>query len=82
MDGSDPGYLYREEPNDRWDSGWRVFVGDETQADADNAENFQLNRLDTLTAEHPRLLELFRDGVSGSFEWDQTSGRYVRLPDE
>jgi hypothetical protein len=82
MDGADPGYVYWERPEDPWDSGWRVFVGDETQADADTPENFQINRLDALVGEHPRLAQLFTVGNSGFYEWDSTTASYRRLADE
>lgn len=82
MDGAEPHYVYWEEPEEQWDSGWRVFVGDESQTDADTAENFQINRLDALVAEHPRLADLFTVGTRGSFEWDPAAGSYRRLPDE
>jgi hypothetical protein len=76
MSGSEAGYLYWEEPGEPWDSGWRVFVGDETQADADDPSNFQINALETLLAEHPALASLFVEGRRGSWEWDSELQNY------
>ena len=70
MSGSKAGYLYWEKPNEPWDSGWRAFVGDETQADVDDPSNFQINALETLLTEHPALESLFVEGRRGSWEWD------------
>jgi hypothetical protein len=72
MSGESPGYLYWEEPEPdaKWDSGWRIFVGDEMQADVDDPSNFQINALEALVAEHPALESLFVEGRRGSWEWD------------
>lgn len=78
MSGAIPGYLYWEEPEPeaKWDSGWRVFVGDETQTDADDPSNFQINAIETLVAQHPALGSVFVEGRRGSWKWDSQLGTY------
>jgi hypothetical protein len=79
--GEFPRYLVHSRPQESADSGWAVFVGDETQADADDASNFQVNATTTLTDAHPALRQVIAVGVTGSWEWDATTERYVRLSD-
>ena len=76
--GAEPGSVYWEEPDEPALSGWVVLVGDESQDDADDAANFQIFRLDTLTAAHPRLRQLFRFGVRGTYDWDPATNAYRR----
>jgi hypothetical protein len=75
--GEFPKYLYWEQPDDPADSGWRVFTGDETQADADEPGNFQINAVETLTDVHPQLLQVIAVGTRGAWEWDSKAGRYL-----
>ena len=77
--GERPGYLYREAGDDPSDSGWRVFLGTETQEDADNADNFQISGLETLATHHP-LLRPILAAKSGGWEWDDEAERYVLAP--
>ena len=53
----------------------------ETQADADESSNFQVNLTTTLTDAHPALRQVIRVGVTGSWEWNATTASFVRLPD-
>jgi hypothetical protein len=80
MSGSTPGYVYWEEPDAPWDSGWRVFVGDETQVEADEPANFQINALEALVAKHPALGSLFAEGKRGRWEWDIELECYRPVP--
>jgi hypothetical protein len=82
--GELPRYVRWDEPTEPADSGWVLFVGDETQADADDPDNFQLNALGTVRAVHPQLRQLFRSGVSGEWEWEwsEAAQRYEKLSPE
>jgi hypothetical protein len=80
LSGETPGYVYWEQPDEAWDSGWRLFVGDETQADADEPTNFQINALETLLAEHPALASLFVEGERGRWDWDPQLQSYRPAP--
>jgi hypothetical protein len=75
--GELPGYLYWEPPSEPADSGWRVFVGDETQDEADDPDNFQINAVETLTRHHPALQQVIAVGVTGAWAWDERTTRYV-----
>ncbi|HEY3548008.1 MAG TPA: DUF2185 domain-containing protein [Propionicimonas sp.] len=79
--GEFPRYLYREEPDGPGDSGWRIFVGDEVQADADDPSNFCISAVSTLVAVHPELAQLLVPGVLGGWEWNDALARYVTVVD-
>jgi hypothetical protein len=41
-------YMYREEPINKFDSGWRFFSGNETQEYTDDANNFSFYKINTI----------------------------------
>lgn len=75
VDGSPVGYMYREEPDNGWDSGWRFMAGDETREYMDNADNSGIYKLNTLCNCDPDIIPLltspygtaFIRGEDGSF---------------
>lgn len=52
------GYLYREEPDNENDSGWRVFSGEESQEYADDPENFAMYNAATIVAIDPSIASI------------------------
>ena len=46
--GKRVGYMYREEPDNRVDSGWRFFAGDEAQSIADDPKYFEIYDVNTI----------------------------------
>lgn len=42
VEGEPVGYAYREEPEDKDDSGWRFLSGSESDAYIDNTKNFSI----------------------------------------
>lgn len=72
------GYLYREDPDDENDSGWRVFSGDEAQDYADNAENFAMYNASTILEIDPTIRELLGSPAPAAFERN-SSGEFVQI---
>ena len=48
VDNKKVGYMYREKPDNEYDSGWRFLAGDESQEYMDNPENVGIFSLNTL----------------------------------
>ena len=48
VDGLQIGYMYREEPDNKQDSGWRFFAGDESEEYLDNEMNIELMNVNTI----------------------------------
>ena len=60
VDGCPVGYLYREEPDGGWDSGWRFMAGDETQDYMDNPEKSGIYKLNTICNYDPDIIPLLK----------------------
>lgn len=48
VDGMKVGYMYREEPDDKMDSGWRFFSGTENQEYVDDPNNTMIYHVNTI----------------------------------
>ena len=46
--GKKVGFMYREEPSNEIDSGWRFFSGDEDEEYTDNPNNFEVYSINTI----------------------------------
>lgn len=65
VDGAKVGYMYREQPDESFDSGWRFFAGDEPQEYADNPGNFGIYKLNTV-CNYDQTIIPFLDAPYGS----------------
>jgi len=65
VDGRPVGFMYREVPDSRADSGWRFFSGDETQEYSDDAAHFALYDVNTIANYDPSITE-FLEAPPGS----------------
>lgn len=72
VDGHAVGYMYREEPEEEADSGWRFFSGDEHDDYIDNARNFQLIDVNKVANLDPSIVE-YLDAPPGSV-FDKVDG--------
>jgi hypothetical protein len=55
VDGKRVGFMYREPPDDSFDSGWRFFAGDESQEYCDNPLNLALYDVNTIANYDPEI---------------------------
>jgi hypothetical protein len=67
VDGMGVGFMYREEPDNSIDSGWRFFSGDETQEYADSATNFALYDVNTVANYDPSIIGLLGAPIGSAF---------------
>jgi hypothetical protein len=75
-----PGFVYREQPDNGRDSGWRALVGDETEAEVDDPGTILLQELGPVLERWPELRVLVETGsADGAWSWDEAAGRYVPL---
>ena len=72
VDGLRVGYMYREAPDRREDSGWRFLAGDEDDAYMEDAGRHGVYDVNTIANYDPDILP-FLDGAVGS--------RFARGPD-
>jgi hypothetical protein len=77
-----PGYVYREDPDNEQDSGWRALVGDESHDEVDDPGNVLLQELGFLLDRWPELRPVLEsDPRNGSWAWDPRAERYVPVAD-
>lgn len=56
VDGMKIGFMYREEPEDRKDSGWRFFSGTETEEYINDFNNTEVYDLNTIANYDPAII--------------------------
>ncbi len=56
VDGSLVGYMYREEPDNKFDSGWRFFAGTETDEYANDPKNIEMYDVNTIANYDPAII--------------------------
>jgi hypothetical protein len=78
-----PGFVYREDPDDEHDSGWRALVGDESHEEVDDPRNILIQDVGFLLDRWPELRPVLEtDPRNGGWAWNSESERYTALPEE
>lgn len=68
VDGCKVGYMYRSQPIEPLDSGWRFFAGDEDEEYMRNNENHGVYDLNTIVNYDPDILNYIDFPVGFKFE--------------
>jgi hypothetical protein len=79
-DGQQVGYLYREEPDNDDDSGWRFITGNETDEYMDDENNTSFVSLGAVLREDDSFLLLLDRDVGVAFVKDE-QGNFIELDD-
>jgi len=67
VDGAPVGYMYREQPDNDVDSGWRFFAGDESQEYADTPDNFAIYDVNTICNYDAAIIPFLDAPVGSAF---------------
>ncbi|MBR4840673.1 MAG: DUF2185 domain-containing protein [Paludibacteraceae bacterium] len=78
-EGKRVGYMYREEPDNERDSGWRFFSGEEDQEYVDDPENIEMFSLNTIANYDPDIISLLNAPYGSAFEREEGSGDFVGI---
>ena len=78
VDGLKVGYCYREAPDNKNDSGWRFFSGDEEQEYIENPDNIGLYSVNTVANYDPQIVPLLSYPEGSAFERNK-AGVFVRI---
>ena len=82
IDGERPRWVYREEPADELDSGWRFFQGGESSEWLNEPGNCVLQHLGHLVEAFPELQRIIRDDrVRSAWQWNAILRRYREVRD-
>jgi hypothetical protein len=66
--GRKVGHMYREPPDNKHDSGWRFFSGEESQRYADDAKHFNVYDVNTIANYDPEIIPLLDAPIPSAFE--------------
>ena len=75
-DGQLVGYLYREEPDQENDSGWRITANDESDEYMDDAGNIAYVSLGAVLNRDDSFRELLDSPVGSAFIRNPKTGRF------
>lgn len=70
-------FMYREQPDDPNDSGWRFFCGDEDQEYADNPDNIGIYDINTILEIDDSILPLLCSPSGVAFEREDENMSFV-----
>ena len=71
VDGCKVGYMYREEPDNDFDSGWRFTAGDESDEYMDDPGNSGIYALNTIANYDPEIIPFLNAPYSSAFARDK-----------
>ena len=61
-------FMYREEPDDTFDSGWRFFSGEESDEYVNKAENIGIYSVETISKIDLDIIPFLNNDVGMAFE--------------
>ena len=76
-DGAKVGYLYREEPDEERDSGWRITANDESDEYMENSDNIVYVSLGAVLSNDDSMVTLLEFPVGTAFVRDSKTGEFV-----
>ncbi len=74
-------FMYREQPDDPNDSGWRFFCGDEDQEYADNPDNIGIYDINTILEIDDSILPLLDSPFGTAFEREDENAPFTESKD-
>jgi hypothetical protein len=78
LDGGDRvGYLYREQPDSKDDSGWRIMAGDETDEYMDDPKNISYVSLGAVLKQDDSFRDLLDTPAPCAYARDAGTGRFI-----
>ena len=81
-EGYKVGYLYREEPDEEKDSGWRIPSNTESDEYMDNSENIAYVSLGAVLSKDDSFIDLLNQPTGSAFALDSATGEFVSLADD
>ncbi len=77
INGENIGYMYREEPSNEVDTGWRFFSGNEDEKYTSNPDNFNIFELNTICNYDESIIPYLNSEIGTSFEKEKNSFKKV-----
>ena len=77
IDGKKIGYMYREEPSNEVDSGWRFFEGAEDEEYTSNPNNFGIYELNTICNYDNDIIPYLNEPIGTEFEREENTFKRI-----
>lgn len=74
-------FMYREEPDNEVDSGWRFMSGFESDEYIDNPDNLAVYDVNTIANYDPSIIPLLGSPIGSAFEKVEEGGRFEVVTD-
>jgi hypothetical protein len=81
VDGLPVRFMYREEPSDDIDSGWRFMSGREDDDYIDNPDNLEIYEVNTIANYDPTIIPLLLSPIGSVFEKTLDSNAFSAVTD-
>lgn len=81
VEGLPVGFMYREEPDDVIDSGWRFMSGHESQDYVDDPDNLAIYDVNTIANYDADIVPFLDAPVGSAFERVDGTGEFVEVDD-
>jgi len=81
VDGRQVAFMYREEPDESIDSGWRFMAGYESQEYMDDPANSGIYDVNTIANYDPDIIPFLDAPIGAAFERDEKGGGFVEVHD-
>jgi hypothetical protein len=82
VDGLKVGYMYREEPDNEDDSGWRFFSGDESDEYTNQQDNIGLHAVNSIANFDAEILPFLHAPLNTAFERVKSDKKFKEVPFE
>lgn len=79
VQGEKVGYMYREEPDNNTDSGWRFMAGHESQPYMDDTDNLAVYDVNTIANYDPEIIPFLEAPYGSAFARDEDSGEFEEV---
>jgi len=77
VDGRPVGYMYRDDPEEDWDSGWRFFSGFESEAAIDDPDYVGIYDVNTIANYDPDIIPWLEAPIGSAYSRDDQTGQFV-----
>lgn len=79
VEAAEVGYMYREDTDRQWDTGWRFFAGDENEEYINDLDNTTIYSVNTIANYDPDILPYLNTPAPCAFEKVNGTRKYKRV---
>lgn len=81
-EGMKVGFMYREDPEDEFDTGWRFYSGTEDDAYVENPNNFMVYDVNTIANYDRSIVPMLKKQIGSEWERIEGTNKFQLLEEE